>query len=324
MGNMEPYVRVNRSHPCPICGRPDWCSYNSTGVVCMRTPSAHEMRNGGWLHLRDMLSEYAGRTEETMQTPQPAAPLAERNRAYRALLRCLTLSDAHRQQLLARGMSLHEIRRGGYRTLPIEGRAEISRRLIDHGVDLRGVPGFMQKEGRYGAYWTLAGSPGLLIPVLDAGGKVQGLQIRVDDPGDGARYRWLSSAGKPGGAGATTWLHVARGDPRKPVWITEGPLKANIAAYRLQATVIAVPGVSNWKGVPELVRGRDVVVAYDADVVTKHEVKYHERILVSALLKAGCRVRIARWPMEKGKGLDDLLVAGGSVLYLEPKKRKAG
>lgn len=39
---------------CPICGKPDWCTFNERGVCCMRVPGGHfRMRNGGWFYSFD-------------------------------------------------------------------------------------------------------------------------------------------------------------------------------------------------------------------------------------------------------------------------------
>lgn len=56
---MSQWVRVSRGVPCPICGKPDWCTVagDGTAACCMRTESDRRMGNGGWLHRlgRDLL-----------------------------------------------------------------------------------------------------------------------------------------------------------------------------------------------------------------------------------------------------------------------------
>jgi len=49
---MPKWGRVNRKHPCCICGRTDWCGTSPDGALacCMRVKSARPARNGGWLH----------------------------------------------------------------------------------------------------------------------------------------------------------------------------------------------------------------------------------------------------------------------------------
>jgi len=44
------WYRVNKKHPCRICRRPDWCTYQDDADCCMRVESDVQMRNGGWLH----------------------------------------------------------------------------------------------------------------------------------------------------------------------------------------------------------------------------------------------------------------------------------
>jgi len=44
--------RVTRSTPCPVCGKPDWCTLSDDGevVYCMRIQSNMHCRNGAWMH----------------------------------------------------------------------------------------------------------------------------------------------------------------------------------------------------------------------------------------------------------------------------------
>lgn len=53
------WLRVDKSHPCPICEHPDWCLLtgpegNPTAVICARIESDKRCGDAGWLHrLRD-------------------------------------------------------------------------------------------------------------------------------------------------------------------------------------------------------------------------------------------------------------------------------
>ena len=46
--------RANPATPCPICHKPDWCSFNEQVCICMRkeTGSAKQAANGGWVFPR--------------------------------------------------------------------------------------------------------------------------------------------------------------------------------------------------------------------------------------------------------------------------------
>ncbi len=314
------WVRVNRRHPCPICGKPDWCTVTADGrlVCCMRTPGERQLRNGGWLHRPDSGST-AWAASETLAGPGARrAPAAVVDRVYRALLDELTLTPADRAHLLGpqRGLGLDVIARNGYRTLPRGGRAAICRSLAGRvGPALVGVPGFYRASGRFGPYLTIAGPAGLLIPVRDVAGRIVGAQVRTATRSR-RRYRWLSSAGRPEGVSSGCPVHVAR--PSEPwnrrVWITEGPLKADIAAERLGSVVLGIAGTGVWRSAGALdavaaLQPPMVFVAFDED--RRSATAAHASELAGALAQAGFRVRLVHWDPARGKGIDDLLLAGG-------------
>lgn len=300
---------------CPFCGDKKRHLYVNTekGVYqCFRCGAAGTLTGGP--------SAWSGREPARGMHEEPMrAGIETLSRVYGELLRVLVLSDAHRQHLTdVRKMSVEQIASGGYRTLPQRGRVEIAERVAGR-VDPSGVPGFY----RLGSRWCLAGPPGILIPVRDFAGRILGIQIRRDNPGEGPRYVWLSSVSsprrdRPGGTPAKTAFHVVRppGSSLNRVWVTEGPLKADIAAHILGETVVAVPGVNAWRGtrlISELMSAgvREVIVAFDADAEVNVHVARAEERLASALEEAGFEVFSASWPLARGKGLDDLLLAGG-------------
>jgi phage/plasmid primase-like uncharacterized protein len=47
--------RVSHEHPCPVCGKPDWCSVTTDQqlAICMRVEvgARREARNGGFIHV---------------------------------------------------------------------------------------------------------------------------------------------------------------------------------------------------------------------------------------------------------------------------------
>ena len=315
--------RVSTAKPCPVCGRPDWCLVAASGAyaVCMRVMSGQpaRSRSGGWVHHlvnRSMEHSPALRAPRRSQ-PRPTREL---DVAYRALLRLLELSSQHREQLLQRGLTERAIRACCYRTFPLKGRARLCRSLLKKPVgQLKNVPGFYQSSASGRTWWTLAGRPGLLIPVRNAAGRIRALLIRRDSVQAGPRYQWLSSAGRPGGSGSGAPCHVARplrGVTDDRLWLTEGPLKADVASGLLSATVIAVPGVAAWR--QGLDTAGDVrpekstlVVAYDMDCRTNRVVQEHRCNLMLAAGREGWHVHVAEWDSEKG--LDDALNAGVEV-----------
>lgn len=301
------WIRVSKHRPCPICAKPDWCLISQDGevAICARIESNKQVGNAGWLHkLSDDI--------KPLPQPQPTvkehkrAPIGVRQSVYQALLDELTLSRLHRDNLLARGLTLAEIQQLGYKTLPLEGRSNIVRCLIAKGFKLANVPGFFFMNGEA----RLSGSPGILIPVKDIRSRIQALQIRCDKT-DGGKYKWLSSTGKPFGSSPGAPIHVARPELQSTeIWISEGAIKGDIASLKLNRIVLAVAGVGNWPGIIPIVKElkpERVIVAYDADKHTNQVVRSYEAELMRALLRLHIRTFEANWN-GKYKGLDDLIV----------------
>jgi hypothetical protein len=239
---------------------------------------------------------------------------------YRQLLAQTILSDKHKSELLQRGYSRAEILARGYRTLPLAGRGKLAESCSNGSPNgLVGVPGFWVRMDGHRHFWTLAGSPGLLIPCRAPNGQIRAFRIRPDECGEGGgKYRWLSSTDKPGGTGSGTWCHVAKpvGDAisDESLWIVEGEIKADIVSARLGVIVLSIPGVGSWsKALPDLLElrpnGGSVVVALDADWSDKPQVHDAFWKLSQSCLALNYEVKIALWSSQ-WKGLDDLIVTG--------------
>ncbi len=315
--------RVTHHDPCPTCGRSDWCrvARDNTYAICNRRESDRPATGagGGWVH---RLTPGAARHRAPIIIPIRVAGAASEARldaAYRRLLARCPLSDQHRADLIRRGIA-HERIAGGYGTLPLKGRSSICRAMEAAGIDLAGIPGFTIKTGDHGDYWTLAGSPGLLIACRPPSRLIRGLRIKPDGPtaaGKGGKYRWFSSAEMPGGTASGAHCHVAipasDSDPAT-IWVTEGEIKSEIAADRLGAKIISIPGVGIWPkalaDVAELLPdGGRVVVAMDADWATNPAVLSAVWGLVRASRALGYRAEVASWA-NPFKGLDDALAGG--------------
>lgn len=229
------------------------------------------------------------------------------NSVYRKLIGRLSLSDEHRKDLLARGLSIRDIDRNGYRSLSVVSVAKAARALWDeYKEDLLKVPGFSMGYERRTA--VLESNYGLLIPVRTVGGKIAACQIRTGEKG--RKYVWLSSPEAPSGAPA----HVPEGvRPSNEVVVTEGPLKADVVFARTGRAVVAVPGVGNWRdGLPSVatLAPDRVLMAFDMDWQTKDHVREQLEQFEFQLRKGGLAVRRLEWD-PKHKGIDDVLLAGG-------------
>jgi hypothetical protein len=192
-------------------------------------------RNGVEYHLHHL--DGAARPTAAAPPLPPSSPVAERadpdtlHAVYSALLAALQLSCPHRANLRCRGLADDEIDRRGYRTLAVRGRADLARNLRERfGDTVLRVPGIIVKQGDRGAYITLAGAAGLLVPIRDTARRVVALLVRRDDNTDGrGKYLYVSSAPHNGpGPGAPAHVPLGIAGPVEVVRLTEGALKAGL------------------------------------------------------------------------------------------------
>lgn len=228
------------------------------------------------------------------------------------MLEHLTLLDRHGENLLGRGLSEDRIRENGYRSMPEteRGRRLLADLLRSHGHDLRGVPGFRTYYGE----WTLSGPNGFLIPVRNKDGLIQGLKIRLDEADHPNRkYRWLSSRSLPNGTRSYSWVHVTGDRTRKRAFLTEGPLKGDVASFLAKdALFICIGGVNALHGLTDTIRElgvHEVVETMDMDQMTNSNV----RNAILAMRKEVQKIpgiRYAKYTWNPAyKGVDDYLLS---------------
>jgi len=322
----ESWTSVTPDAPCPICGKPDWCSVkkDGTAAICRRgdgdgggTYRVDSAGVGYWYHRLDGRPPSAGVQPGGSQ----AADGAVLDLVYGRLLQMLSLDEKHARSLRKRGFGDTEIESGCYRSLPRGGRKEIAQTLAEEfGPEtLRCVPGFYRERD---GGWSLSGSAGLIVPVRDLEERIVALKVRADREGNGPRYSYLSSRGH-GGPGPGAPVHVplaAREADHHTIRLTEGELKADVATALSGMPTISVPGVSSWpRALPVLQRlgAQRVHLAFDADAATNKVVARALSEASRALEDAGFEVALERWPMQKAKGIDDLLCSGHSPTLLE-------
>lgn len=160
----------------------------------------------------------------------------------------------------------------------------------------------------------------------------------------GQRYYWLSSSNRKAGTGAGSPLpvHVAVSSAflrdweeesarrqmhvlhrANAVWITEGGLKADIAAEHIEkvyspqeqqeigSTVLGVPGVNTWKTIIPVLEEmgvKRVNIAFDMDVMSNENVQYHLKEFIMYLKKKGYAIYLSVWNEQDGKGIDDVFI----------------
>src|SRR5215204_5276985 len=212
-----------------------------------------------------------------------------------------TLSDSHRRMLFEEsGIDSAVAEERGYYTARL--RSEVPEDFKDY-----------QRK------------PGLVVPMFSPDGETVGHQLRPDKPRKGGpKYE------TPGGISPVVDVHprmleeVRYGDG--PLLITEGGKTGDAAASRGVPTVV-LAGVWMWcvpKAKPYRLKpcfdhirleGREVVVAFDSDCMSKAGV---QEALVAALEDRGALVKVVYLPdaadgSEAKQGVDDYLASGGTV-----------
>lgn len=281
------------------------------------------------------------RYENKMKLVQRASDVIL-NETYSAMLRFkyFALSEEHRADLLRRGLDDGTIKENGYRSideacawvdnfpkaialyeeegLDVE-RKKFSRldrfnkkqmvagmilaeSLLAAGCRLEGVPGFYQLKKR----WFFNLSFGMLIPTRSAKGRIVSFQVRTQNKN--LRYLTLSSKDLPKGVSERIArvhfpLHNTRLNNNVRVFITEGPLKADVAQCLLgnQAYFIAIPGVSYRDDLPVIFnflnqKGiKGIINALDMDKVSNANVLKNSMTINRLAKSKGLRVRIKYW-----------------------------
>jgi hypothetical protein len=313
----ERFINASPKNPCPVCGAKKWCGFNGSIAFCMYESAGAiaevPYRDGsgriGYIHSLEGAVDCRPAVLPDIPVVTETAPVDGRDRVYRDFLAGLRLEPLHRKDLHRRGLSDERIAERGYRSVPgMETSWAAIQRLLDLGHRLDGIPGFYLAQGRRRNYWTYLRPTGYFIPVHDAQGRIQAMQIRRDDASDGGGKYFMFSSGSRGGANAHTPAHVARpavlNDRR--IWITEGALKADIASDRLSAFVVGAIGVDSWPQIIPVLQelgARSVVLAFDADEAGR-KVNWKAKITLES---QGYAVAEASW--EGAKGIDDALVS---------------
>lgn len=178
--------------PCPICNHAGGCMINKEGeaVACIRKESNIAFSKNSacpsWLHfLKGKKKRKLDVAETTDYEQNEKLESSILNRVYRALIDCTTLEESHYEHLTSskRGLTDQQVQIREYRSFPSKPW-EIVRQVEEQtGIsDFTGIPGFYKAKGKYGEYWSINGSEGILIPFRNTKNEVEGFQMRVDNP----------------------------------------------------------------------------------------------------------------------------------------------
>lgn len=257
-------------YQCVLCGaRGNSVTLYARVMGLSNRDAFQELEEGGNVYLMP-------KQPDSQYTEAAPRKLVERSEVYSTMLDLLTLSDRHKENLIGRGLSEERIEQNQYRSMPEteKGRRLLADLLRSCGCDLSGIPGFRTRYGE----WTLAGPSGFLIPVRNKEGLIQGLKIRLDDEADpGRKYRWLSSRDMPNGTRSYSWIHVTGNTANKRAYLTEGPLKGDVASFLdNDALFVCIGSVNAIHGLKETVLDlgvTELVEAMDMDQTTNPHVR---------------------------------------------------
>lgn len=185
--------------------------------------------------------------------------------------------------------------------------------------------------------------PALLIPLYDVHGDLVKHELRPDVPRiiDGKEAKYDGPPGKPAVLDVHPSARVSWDKVAHTILITEGTKKADAALSAANHTghpilVIALQGVAAWcsGGAANAdwmhlrLRGRDVYVCYDSDVMVNPRVRGELEKLITYLRGRGAHARPIYLPAGPGGakvGMDDFLAAGHTLADLlnlvEPELR---
>jgi hypothetical protein len=168
--------------------------------------------------------------------------------------------------------------------------------------------------------------PGILIPLWSVNGNDVGYQFRPDHPRPGSRGRPIKYENPKGSSNRLDCpprCQKMLGDPKVPLWITEGSKKADALASH-GACAVSVSGVWGFKGKNQFggitfladwdyiaVRNRTVYLAFDSDIVSKDPVRKALEHIAEHLKRKGACIKIIQLPQLEGQdktGIDDYLL----------------
>lgn len=302
--------------PCLRCGRTGRCYVDHRSCYCYHPgdgtwgyPSKMG-KDGGQLFWADPPGRPTAKpTSELASISRPIASPKELDKVYSRLLELcpLELNDVYHLEY-ERGIT--DLERYQFGRMPSSAlrRAGIAHKLCsEFGQELLlRVPGFINHQGKIKIN---PGYGGLLIP---SSGSISNVRLRLDNPTDGSRYRYLSGGRR--GVKALPTAYAVRpegGEGRGSALgiLTEGEFKAISCHQAFGCLSVGVPGVGLWQlGLEQLAGMSAVLVAWDADHKSNPNVLRTLKQCVSELIRRNQQPLLPLWSPPH-KGFDDVLLA---------------
>lgn len=276
----------------------------------------------GYDHQLSIKKTENAKTAERKQAEHKASPY-NLDKTYRAFLSLCELKDKHLKELTSkkRGLNEAQIKAFGFKSAPtsFKEHRHIVKELLKEKCVLKGVPGFfIDNKGK----WNFAffdNCEGILTPVINLKKQVVGLQLRLDVPfkdketGKETRFIWFSTPYKKNGTGSGSPVHITNRKHLKVIYLTEGPMKANIASMYSGKTFAAIAGVNCQTELEKFLKDvkakgcETIIDCFDMDYKHNPHVRKARRKLCQLVKKIGLKYVVLQWN-DRYKGIDDVFV----------------
>mgnify|MGYP004572671907 CR=1 FL=1 len=336
---------------CPWCGRLWKLNINLEKGV-FRCPACDESGNAVKLHakLQDISYEQA-KDELFKDNSKPKkiikletvenielASLARRDMVYRSIIKHGICSGDQYNDLIRRGLDDDQVRNyvtviSGMNNSAKTWCKELKNVLLENETQIKGVPGIYGKASKdeYGneikddLVLNLPKYAGYLIPVITHRQNKPAIScFQIRHFSGTPRYSFFTSSGLENGVSVSgcNKVHYTRNFWDKEgkmiipetVNLTEGALKADVAAYLSGRQFIAILGVNDIKDLKHelmfLKKGgcKNINICFDMDYQTNPNVAKALRKLQALIAEAGLNIRNITWD-KTYKGIDDYLLA---------------
>ncbi len=345
--------RHSKHRPCPVCGGHTGlrsgqgirCFGYTAGAwtYCTREEYAgdapyvaeaqayrHQIASG----CRCGASHGDGPVPEPQHRPRRDAGNADRlapdvlDLIFRRHLELNPLRAEHRAVYASRGRAdLAAAITHGYSSGPLgytAARAVVDQLAAEFGAEvLARAPGFYRhrSSGRLVTHTATVTDDFALIPTRDAAGRITGL-VRHTMTGAEAKYRVFKGGGAPFTIAGPDWQPGERRD----LYVIEGHHKAHVADQLGLRRVVGLQGAALSAAALTAIialRPDRVIETLDADKFINPNIAAARLAMQRKLQDAGLNVLTAVWEMPAGKGVDDLLAAGGRFRLRTVARRPA-
>ncbi|MBD2505321.1 hypothetical protein H6G83_32785, partial [Anabaena azotica FACHB-119] len=319
-----------RNNPCPVCGNTDAdCRYNANdpdfiqchtfvdatkgekinGFVCVKASNGHTAsfkpdnsqewtleRRTEWEQRKAQRVALA--KQQQHKRKQRALSVSLRHQLYSEILDSLPQDETLIADLQRRGFSPEEIASCGFKS--VSKYQQLTRQF-----DKR-LPGVAEDAMR-----LIVSGEGYLCPIRDFEGHIVALQLRLHHPGEGGRYRWISSPAQTLAitVGDTLENPLAVFHPAQPIGIAlvEGTgTKPFLVSQRLNLLTIGAAG-GQFANSPNLLKqyldraltqvggDKTLVIFPDAGDVQNQQVINRWKSVTQLLTELGWSFRFGWW-----------------------------